>query len=118
MQNKRILGSAYESKAAIHLENMGYKIIEKNFRCRIGEIDLIAKCENYLVFAEVKFRANNSCGTPQEAVDYHKQRVICKVADYYCLTHGYGETTPCRFDVVAILGEQIEVIPNAFMYVR
>ena len=55
-------------------------------------------------------------GNPFEAVTSAKQRTISKVASYYCLTHGYGTFTPCRFDVAAVLGEQIKVIQNAFDY--
>ena len=69
-----------------------------------------------LVFVEVKYRADNAAGNPLEAVTAAKQRTISKVASYYCLTHGYGTYTPCRFDVAAILGEQIKVIQNAFDY--
>lgn len=94
----------------------GYEIVAYNFRCRYGEIDIIAREGEYLVFVEVKYRKNANSGNPFEAVDRKKQRVISRVASYYCLTHGYGETTPCRFDVVAILGEKIEVLKNAFEY--
>ena len=74
------------------------------------------KTGGYLVFVEVKYRADNTAGNPLEAVTAAKQRTISKVASYYCLTHGYGTFTPCRFDVAAVLGEQIKVIQNAFDY--
>lgn len=114
--NKRAVGTAYEKQAGNYLEEQGYQILEYNFRCRRGEIDIVAKDGEYLVFVEVKYRRNAKSGSPLEAVDFKKQRIISRTASYYCLSHGYGETTPCRFDVVAILGEKIRVIENAFEY--
>lgn len=115
--NKRTVGTAYEKQAGIYLENCGYKIVEYNFRCRMGEIDIVAKDGEYLVFVEVKYRKSEASGNPLEAVDTKKQRIISKVASYYCLTHGYGEMKPCRFDVVAVLGDEVSLIKNAFEYV-
>ena len=78
---------------------------------------IVAKDGEYLVFVEVKYRSSGRSGSPLEAVDSRKQRIISKVASYYCLTHGYGEASPCRFDVVAIKGEEYTLIKNAFEYV-
>lgn len=116
MKNKRALGAEYEQKAAQYLETLGYQIIAKNFRCRLGEIDLIARDMEYLVFIEVKFRAGSQAGTPQEAVDWRKQRTICKVASYYCLRHKISPQQPCRFDVAAFAGGEWTIIRNAFDY--
>ena len=114
--NKRTVGTEYEQKAVEYLKSRGYFIIERNFRCKSGEIDLIAKHENYLVFIEVKYRKNSTKGSPEEAVTLSKIRTISKVADYYRLRYGYGEDTPCRFDVIAILGNEIRLYENAFLY--
>ena len=114
--NKRTTGAAYEKLAGAFLEQQGYKVIAYNFRCRLGEIDVIAKDDGYLVFVEVKYRKTDEVGNPLEAVTKRKQQIISRVANYYCLTHGYGETEPCRFDVVAIWGERIKVVKNAFEY--
>lgn len=114
MENNRTSGSRYEAYAAAYLEKRGYRVIEKNFRCHIGEIDLIAVHRNALVFIEVKYRKTAAKGSPVEAVTKKKQRTIYKVAQYYMMTHSVSPDTVCRFDVVAILGETIEVIPNAF----
>ena len=116
MQNRRQLGSTYEEIAAKYLERNGYRILERNFRCRIGEIDLIAMDGNVLVFVEVKYRKNGNFGNPAEAVTPAKQRTICRVAGYYRMVKKIPEYLPCRFDVVAILGEKIEVIRHAFEY--
>ncbi len=115
--NKRQVGSEYENMAAEYLVQQGYEILEMNYRCRIGEIDIIAKQGMYLVFVEVKFRTDNTCGDPLEAVDWRKQRQICRVALYYYTKHGYRENIPCRFDVIAVYGDEtIKQIENAFEY--
>ena len=114
--NKRKIGTAYEKLAGEYLKQQGYEIMEYNFRCRLGEIDIIARDGQYLVFLEVKYRSGKGTGNPLEAVNKAKQRTISKVALYYCVTHGYGEMTPCRFDVAAILGDKIKVVKNAFDY--
>lgn len=112
--NKRKLGHEKEILAADYYREQKCEILESNFYCRSGEIDLIVKDKNYLVFAEVKYRKNITCGYPQEAVGYQKQRKIIQAARYYILTHQIAENMPCRFDVVAILGEKIVLIKNAF----
>lgn len=112
--NKRSLGSEKENMAAEFLEKQGYRILEKNFRCRQGEIDIIANEGRYLVFVEVKYRADSRSGEPEEAVDAGKQYTIRRVALYYLYRNQLSETTPCRFDVVGIKGEKIRVTRNAF----
>ena len=114
--NKRKVGAAYEKKAGEYLASCGYEILEYNYRCRIGEIDIIARDGEYLVFVEVKYRRDEGSGNPLEAVTPAKQRVICRVASYYLYTHGYGEDMPCRFDVAAVLGKQVSLVKNAFGY--
>ena len=112
--NKRQVGTQYESMAVQYLTEAEYHILERNFRCRTGEIDIIAKDGAYLVFVEVKYRASAACGSALEAVDYRKQQSILRVAQYYMVSHGYGTQTNCRFDVVAIQGTEITLIQNAF----
>ena len=112
--NKRQVGTQYESMAVQYLTEAGYHILERNFRCRTGEIDIIAKDGAYLVFVEVKYRASAASGSALEAVDYRKQQSILRVAQYYMVSHGYGTQTNCRFDVVAIQGTEITLIQNAF----
>lgn len=112
--NKRQAGSSRETEAASYLIGQGYQILERNYRCRQGEIDLIARDGPYLVFVEVKYRKNAGSGYPEEAVDARKQHRIYQAARYYLYCRRYGEDTPCRFDVVSIIGNQIKVIQNAF----
>ncbi len=115
-QNKRTVGTAYEKKAGAYLESEGYEILEYNFRYRRGEIDIIAKDREYLVFCEVKYRKDDSTGHPFEAVDAAKQRKISQCALYYITIHNLTDA-PCRFDVVSIEGEEIRLFQNAFDYV-
>ena len=115
--NTRKTGSEYEEKAATFLKEQGIFILETNFRCRFGEIDLIARDKNTLVFLEVKYRKNGSCGSPLEAVDWRKQRTICKVSDYYRVRHQITDSTPMRYDVIGIGGEDITWVKNAFDYI-
>lgn len=112
-KNNCVLGSEAEAIACSYLEKIDYKIIEKNFRCRSGEIDIIALHQGYIVFIEVKYRTTNQCGYPREAVNYYKQRNLTKVASYYLLINQAYDKS-CRFDVVEITGKHIELIQNAF----
>lgn len=112
--NKRQTGTAYEEQAAKWLEAHGYRILKRNYRCRQGEIDLIAEDGPCLVFIEVKYRRDSQTGHPAEAVDIRKQRRITRTALYYCCEQRIPETRECRFDVVSILQDKIEHIINAF----
>lgn len=112
--NKRKIGCEKEESAAKYLSGIGYQILARNFYTRTGEIDLVAQEGGYLVFIEVKYRKNQIFGYPEEAVTLSKQRKIIRTARYYMLKNGYTETTPCRFDVVAITGNEIRLVKNAF----
>lgn len=114
--NKRAVGSCYEEKAAEYLKGRGVQILERNFRCRIGEVDLIGKDGLYLVFIEVKYRLRKNRGCAAEAVGHKKQQIISRVASYYLLRHFCTREIPCRFDVVAFDGEEICWYKNAFEY--
>lgn len=115
--NKKAAGTVWEQRAAEYLVKHGMKITERNFRNRQGEIDIIGYHDGYLVFAEVKYRSSPDKGYAAEAVDYRKQRQICKVADYYRQLHKLGEGTAVRYDVVAVQGEEIEWFQNAFPHI-
>ena len=112
-KNRREIGTEYEKKAGAYLEGQGYEVLEYNYRCRMGEIDIIARDGTVLVFIEVKYRKNDESGNPLEAVDIRKQRKIIKVARYYLYQKKYGDV-PCRFDVIGICGSHIEHIKDAF----
>lgn len=109
-------GTEYEKLAAGFLQEKGYRILQTNFYSKYGEIDIVAKQGDYLVFIEVKYREADTGGHPLEAVDIRKQCRICKTAAYYCLRYGYEEDTPCRFDVIGILGTELVHVEDAFSF--
>ena len=116
--NQREKGKEQEEQAARYLVEHGFVLLEKNFRSRQGEVDLVGLHENCLVFVEVKYRKNASSGLPEEAVGSQKQSRICLASDYYRLTHPEEESRQIRYDVVAICGEEIHWHQNAFPYTR
>ena len=101
--------------AVRYLEEKGYQILERNFRCRYAEIDIIAKKEEMIIFFEVKYRKNALAGSSLEAVDYRKQKRISKAALYFLARQGTLEV-PCRFDVIGIDGTEIVHVEHAFEY--
>jgi putative endonuclease len=103
VKNKKDLGNYGEQIAVWYLEKNGYKILERNFYCRQGEIDIIAKDKEY-VFIEVKTRTGVDFGYPSEAVDSIKIKHLCKVAKYY-LFKNYLNDAFVRFDVIEVLIE-------------
>lgn len=112
--NKRKCGAEYENIAIKYLQQKGLWILEHNYRTRYGEIDIICKENEYIVFIEVKYRKNLKSGSPLEAVNQRKQQIIRKVADYYRMKNQISEFSAMRFDVVGICGEEITWIKNAF----
>jgi len=115
--NRRETGARKEELAASYLTERGMRITERNFRNRQGEIDIVGWHGGCLVFVEVKYRKSFGAGNAMEAVDFRKQRRICRVADYYRYIHHLGEDTPVRYDVVAIQGEELQWVQNAFPHV-
>jgi putative endonuclease len=113
--NKRRIGTTYEKIAGAYLETKGYQILEYNFRCRRGEIDIIARDGECLVFCEVKYRVDTATGYAAEAVDRRKQKRISDCALFYLMIHEISDT-PCRFDVVCIENEEITLYQHAFEY--
>lgn len=96
------------------MEQAGYRILERNFYCRQGELDIVAKQAEYLVFVEVKYRKTGVYGAAEAAVDKRKQNRMAMAAAFYLYKRGLSAYTPCRFDVVAINGGEITLFQNAF----
>ena len=114
-QNKRKLGSEYEDRTEEFLRRQGYEIIARNYRVHRGEIDIIFRDEETIVFAEVKFRSGTGYGPPEEAVTHSKRQTIRQVARTWLYAHGLPESTPCRFDVIAFEpGRPIRHLKDAF----
>lgn len=111
------LGKWGEDLALKKVKKLGYRCIARNYRCSLGEVDLIAKDGDTLVFIEIKTRRGRSLGYAKEAVDQKKRRQLSKVALAYMKANGCAETR-ARFDVVVInLGggaQEVEVVRNAF----
>lgn len=116
-QDRLSLGKKGEELAIERLRALKYKVLERNFKCPLGEIDIIARDKNMLVFIEVKTRATRDFGGPAAAVHERKQRQLSKVALLY-LNQKKLFDIPARFDVVAVEllppSPRIEVIQNAF----
>ena len=117
LDSRRQLGDAGEDLAAAALKQQGYKILERNYVCPLGELDLVARQGKTYVFIEVKTRKNERFGAPQEAVNPAKQRKLRLLADYYLKQKRLGEVA-MRFDVVGIImgeeGPRVEIIQDAF----
>lgn len=108
-------GAAWENQARHYLERQGMAFIRANFRVRGGEIDLIMRDQGTLVFVEVRFRRHDAFGTAAESIGYQKQRRVLHAAKIWLagMNHSLA-STDCRFDVVAITGNQLEWLTNAF----
>jgi putative endonuclease len=98
---RQALGREGEAAAKAYLERRGIRILLQNFRCAAGEIDLIGRTRDTLVFIEVKTRTSKAFGPPHLAVHLRKQRQIVRAAQWFLAEHGIPEV-PCRFDVVAV----------------
>ena len=117
MRSKADLGAYGQKIAEDYLTANGFNIIERNFRCKSGEIDIIARDGGYISFIEVKYRRSLVHGYPREAVGYHKQRHIRRVALYYIMINRINNQD-LRFDVLEIIdlgvNPEITLIKNAF----
>jgi putative endonuclease len=112
------LGARGEDLAVQYLKKKGFKVIERNYHCFAGEIDLIARDKDTLVFVEIKARSSADYGLPQEFVDRFKQRKMIEAARFFMAERRVTDDISARFDVVAIhltpAGPQIELIRDAF----
>lgn len=120
MSNNKVLGAFGEEIACDYLKSSGYRILERNFSCRTGEIDIIASQVDTIVFIEVKTRSSEKYGSPSEAVRPGKQGRIVKTALYYMQSKGLLDHM-CRFDVIELTADEenryrINLIKDAFQY--
>lgn len=118
--HRRRLGQWGESVAATHLEAQGYRIVERNWRCSLGEIDIVAQDGDVLVFAEVKTRQSRAFGTPEESITPRKGQRLIDLGLQYCADHGLDDIE-WRIDIVAIeidrdgMLQRCEHIPSAIL---
>jgi putative endonuclease len=110
---RRAFGQAGEDRAAAWYRARGYRVLERNWRCREGELDLVVSRGRTLVFVEVKARRTDRFGIPAEAITPTKQRRLRGLARRYLEASG-ARPSELRFDVVSILAGELEVIPAAF----
>lgn len=115
--NSRKTGDDKELECVRYLINNGVKNIERNYRCRNGEIDIIGMDGEYLVFFEVKYRRNNTSGHAESSVGFAKQRQISRVSDHYRMKKFISEDRAMRFDVLAVNDDKIMWYKNAFDYI-
>jgi putative endonuclease len=117
MDDRKAIGSRGEREAASYLRRKGYTILRRNYRCRRGEIDIIARKNRTVIFVEVKTGRNRSFGDPAEWVDRKKQRHLITAAQHYLQVCGRPDAH-CRFDVISVLGTgdtvRIRHIEDAF----
>jgi putative endonuclease len=106
-------GASAEAVAAEALVEAGYDIVEQNWTCDAGELDIIARHGDILVFVEVRSRADGTHGHAAEMVSPAKQRQVTRLAEIYLLLRR-PEYEQCRFDVVAITGSSLEIIQDAW----
>ena len=109
----RALGAQAEARAAEFLQRKSYRLVDRNWTCKGGEIDLVCLDGDTLVFVEVRARSSSSHGTPLETVVDLKRRRLIRAASIY-LHVKKREDSACRFDVVAISGDTVEHIEDAF----
>lgn len=114
---QRALGVRGEALAAAYLERQGYRVLERNYRCPLGELDLVVADGTYVVFVEVKTRQGQAALHPSLSVTRRKQAKVRQLGEHYLSRHPALTLQP-RFDVVAITtdggAETIEHLPNAF----
>lgn len=114
---KQILGREGEKVAERYLKRKGYKLVERNYRCMAGEVDLIVLDRRVIVFVEVKTRSDDRFGTPFEAVEFRKQQKMIRAAQFFLNAKGLHQRE-ARFDVVGISWPAglpvVEHIENAF----
>ena len=112
-----MLGNRAERKALKYLNQKGMRPIESNYHCRFGEIDLIMRDQEYLVFVEVRFRKSDLFGGALASVDRRKQAKLRRSAAHYLIRHKLNDRA-CRFDILCLEGElrrpTIEWVKNAF----
>lgn len=116
--NSREIGTLYEREAVLFLQSNGVHILEQNYRCRQGEIDIIGYDGSCLVFFEVKARKSLRAGNGLEAIHLLKQRKICRAADYYRWTHHIHEFCEMRYDCISVDLGKIHWVKNAFYHIN
>lgn len=114
MAYKQALGRWGEDRVARWYRRHGFEVLERNWRCRHGELDVIVRRGSVVAVCEVKTRSSNAFGTPAEAVDWRKQRRIRRLAAQWLSEQERRGAVQLRFDVAEVMGREIRVIESAF----
>lgn len=104
--HRRHLGNAYEQLAADYLRAQGLELISSNYQCKLGEIDLIMKAREVLVFVEVRYRLRSDFMSPVVSINARKQLKLIRTAQVYLKQHRLTDSVPCRIDVIGITAAQ------------
>lgn len=114
--SKRALGQRAERQAERYLSRQGLRVVKRNYRCRLGEIDLVMHEGDTLVFVEVRLRGRTTFGDGIDSVSLHKQRRLIRAARHFLMRNLRWRHAPCRFDVIGIerASDHVTWIPNAF----
>jgi putative endonuclease len=117
VDHRQSFGKRGEDLACEELKRRGYLIVDRRFRTRCGELDIVARDGPVLVFVEVKARSSSSFGSPSESITWKKRRRLCAMAESYMFLKRLSDAA-CRFDVVSILengsGHTVELMRGAF----
>ncbi|MFO8191162.1 MAG: YraN family protein [Bacillota bacterium] len=116
-QQRRRVGMAGEQAARVYLENIGYEIIETNYRCTIGEIDIIAREGKTLVFVEVRTKTGTAYGRPEESIDLRKARQLRRLVFFY-LQQKKLNSTSCRLDLIAVMLDKKEMAAQELKHLK
>ena len=109
----REIGNEAEDRAVVSIVNDGYTVIERNYNCRVGEIDIIANKDGYICFIEVKYRNARGFGSAVDAITKSKMRKILATARRYLYENDKSDVD-YRIDAVVIDGEKVEIMPNVY----
>ncbi len=111
---RQLRGQWAEAKALEHMQKLGFRLVWRNYRCRVGEIDIVGWDREILVFVEVRFRAKTTFGLAADTVNRTKQRRCIRAAQHFLQSHP-NLNAPCRFDVLALdEGKSLNWIRDAY----
>lgn len=116
LTDKQLTGNQAERQSEQLLLRAGLRLLARNYRCKQGELDLVMRDADTVVFVEVRYRRSTRWGNAAETVDWRKQKRVIAAAQHYLLTHPHLVNQPCRFDVVAAQGNPAD--PAAYQWIR
>lgn len=114
--DKQILGNLAERQAEQLLLQAGMRLLARNYRCKQGELDLVMRDADTVVFVEVRYRRSSQWGNAVDTIDWRKQKRVIAAAQFYLLTHPHLANQACRFDVIAAHGDPAD--PASYQWIR